>query len=66
MCGNGKCSPGGFPASLPCQSTAILFLIQVITETTKRNKHKRQKHKKMKGEIYDTRDTRFPHGRELV
>jgi hypothetical protein len=35
MCGNGKCSPGGFPTSLPCQSTAILLLIPVLTETTK-------------------------------
>jgi hypothetical protein len=66
MCGNGKCSPGGFPAPLPCQSTAILLLIQIITETTKRNKHTRQKHKKGEREIYDTRDTRFPPGRELV
>jgi hypothetical protein len=49
ICGNGKCSPGGFPSSLPCQSTAIFLLIQVITETTKRNKHTRQKHKKVKG-----------------
>jgi hypothetical protein len=45
---------------------AILLLIPVLTETTKRNKHTRQKHKKWKGEIYDTRDTRFPPGRELV
>jgi hypothetical protein len=65
MCENGKCSPGGFPASLPCQSTAILLLIQVITETTKR-KQTQGKNIKSEREMYDTRGTRFPPGRELV